>query len=73
MNIKDKVIQRIQKYTKSKVSLDSELKELRIDSLTLAELIFELEEELNIRVSDSQLREIKTIQDVVTLIETTKK
>ncbi|MCS4536665.1 MULTISPECIES: phosphopantetheine-binding protein [unclassified Mycoplasma] len=73
MDIKEKVIQRVQKYSKGKVSLESELKELKIDSLTLAELVFELEEELNIRVSDSELMKIKTIKDVVSLIENTKK
>ncbi|WP_041103418.1 acyl carrier protein [Mycoplasmopsis californica] len=69
MNIKDLVINQIQKYTKVKVEMDSLLKELKIDSLTLAELVFELEEQLKIRVSDDELMKIKSIKDVVELIE----
>ncbi|MBU4689531.1 MULTISPECIES: phosphopantetheine-binding protein [Mycoplasma] len=73
MNITNLVIEKVQKFTKSKVSLNSELKELKIDSLTLAELVFDLEDELKIRVSDEELLKLKTIQDVVNLIENTKK
>lgn len=69
MNIKDLVINQIQKYTKVKVEMGSLLKELKIDSLTLAELVFELEEQLKIRVSDDELMKIKSIKDVVELIE----
>ncbi|AIA29749.1 acyl carrier protein [Mycoplasmopsis californica] len=69
MNIKDLVINQIQKYTKVKVEMDSLLKELKIDSLSLAELVFELEEQLKIRVSDDELMKIKSIKDVVELIE----
>lgn len=73
MNIKDLVISRIQKYTKTQVNMDSLLKELKIDSLTLAELVFELEEELKIRVSDDELINLQSISDVVALIEKTMK
>ncbi|VEU61111.1 acyl carrier protein [Mycoplasmopsis bovigenitalium] len=73
MNIKDLVISRIQKYTKTQVNMDSLLKELKIDSLTLAELVFELEEELKIRVSDDELINLQSIGDVVALIEKTMK
>ncbi|TQC54030.1 acyl carrier protein [Mycoplasmopsis mucosicanis] len=73
MQIKDLVIEKVQKHTKIKVHLDSQLKELKIDSLTLAELIFDLEDQLKIRVSDEELMKIQTIQDVVNLIENSKK
>lgn len=73
MNIKDLVISRIQKHTKTQVHMDSLLKELKIDSLTLAELVFELEEELKIRVSDDELINLQSIGDVVALIEKTIK
>lgn len=69
MNIKDLVIDNVQKYTKIKVNEEMQLKELKIDSLTLAELIFELEDKLNIRVSDDELSKLKTIKDVIVLIE----
>lgn len=71
MNIKDLVISRIQKHTKTQAHMDSLLKELKIDSLTLAELVFELEEELKIRVSDDELINLQSISDVVALIEKT--
>ncbi|WP_029608520.1 acyl carrier protein [Mycoplasma simbae] len=73
MNIKDLVISKVQSHTKIKVELHSLLKELKIDSLTLAELVFDLEEQLQIRVSDEELMNIKTIEDVVRLIENTQK
>ncbi|WP_029905398.1 acyl carrier protein [Mycoplasmopsis opalescens] len=71
MNIEKLVIEKVQKLTKLKVQKDSILKDLKIDSLSLAELVFDMEEQLKIRVSDEKLAQIKTIQDVIDLIDET--
>lgn len=42
--------------------------DLNIDSMSAAELVFSLEEEFCIEISDSELFEMKTVQDIVDLI-----
>ena len=47
-------------------------KDLGIDSLDLVDLVFELEEEIGVQFEDEELLELKTIQDLLTLIEKKK-
>ena len=52
------------------ITLDSNLAEdLASDSLELVELIMTFEEEFDIAVSDEELENIKTVQDIVEYIE----
>jgi acyl carrier protein len=44
---------------------DSTFEELHVDSLDAATIMFALEEEFQIVVSDEQLREFKTVGDVI--------
>jgi acyl carrier protein len=48
---------------------DSTFEELHIDSLDAATIMFALEEEFKIDVSDEQLREFKCVGDVIRYVE----
>lgn len=57
----------------SQIALESKLKEdLGIDSLAAVELVLELESTFDITVEDEELMALKTIQDIVTLVENKK-
>ncbi|MBB5182366.1 acyl carrier protein [Catenisphaera adipataccumulans] len=43
--------------------------DLDIDSLAAVELSLELEQEFDIRIEDEELAELKTVQDILDLIE----
>ncbi len=54
----------------NKVKLNSRIMEdLGADSLDVVEMLMELEEQFNIEVSDEQATNLKTVKDVVNLIE----
>ena len=47
---------------------DAELESLGIDSLSVIEFMFNLEDELKIKLSDERL-ELKTVQDVANIVD----
>lgn len=49
----------------SKITMDSNLKDLGLDSLDLLEIVTEGEEKLNITFEDEELLSFKTVGDVV--------
>lgn len=53
----------------SSVSEDSELSKLNIDSLTMLELVGAIEQELSIRVPDDSLVGVKTVQQLLDVLE----
>ncbi|NMB10249.1 MAG: acyl carrier protein [Tissierellia bacterium] len=67
----DKVVEIIKnQFDIDEVSPETNLMEdLRSDSIGLLELVMEIEEEFNLEIDDSQLGNIKTVQDVVDSIE----
>lgn len=67
----DKVVEIIKnQFDIDEVSPETNLMEdLGSDSIGLLELVMEIEEEFNLEIDDSQLGNIKTIQDVVDSIE----
>ncbi|BAH70040.1 hypothetical protein MBIO_0775 [Mycoplasmopsis fermentans PG18] len=71
--IKEIVIARLDKLSKKKVTFTSTLEELKIDSLSLAELIYESEIEFKIRIEDEVLLKIKNVNDIIDAIENAKK
>ncbi len=54
------------------LTLDSNLRDLGIDSLDVVDLIMDLEEELEIEFSDEELMSIHTMKDVCDLIDKKK-
>ena len=57
----------------SKITLESSLSEdLGADSLDLVELLMTLEDEFNVTVSDDEAIKLKTVEDIVKIIEATQ-
>lgn len=52
------------------IKYEDKLDELGLDSLDLVETMLNIEEALNIEFTSDEIVELKTIQDVVNLIET---
>lgn len=56
--------------SEDKVTLDSEIiKDLGADSLDLVEMILSLEENFGVTISDEQTESIKTVKDIVDIID----
>ena len=71
MNTFDKIRDLISKYKSidiESIKLESTLEELDLDSLDMFQIIFEAEEAFDIEI-DHLDDEIKTIQDIVNLLE----
>ena len=49
--------------------LNSNLKDLGIDSLSAMNMIIQIEEKHNIRIPDEKLLEMKNVKDLVSIIE----
>ena len=56
----------------SKITMDSNLKELGLDSLDLVEIVLDGEERLNITFENDELLTFKTVGDVVRSAESKK-
>lgn len=64
---------RIKERLKGKeVTLETTFKDLGLDSLDLVDLVFEMEEEIGIQFEDDELMQIKTVKDLLTLIDSKK-
>ena len=48
-----------------KISLESSLAELGLDSLDTITLLFELEKHFHVSISDEQVRSLRTVRDIV--------
>ena len=59
-----------EKVTGKEVTLDSNLKDLGIDSLDLVESLMSIETELDIEFSDEEMMSFTTVGDVFNVIET---
>jgi len=71
MDYFDKIKDRLaDKLRGNELTKESAFKDLGIDSLDLVDLVFELEEELGVTFDDDELLELKTVQDLLDLIET---
>lgn len=52
---------------------DSNFKDLGIDSLDLVDLVFQMEEALDVQFEDEELLTIKTVGDLIRLVEEKRK
>lgn len=68
--MKNEILKKLSDKVGQDLSLDSNVNELDIDSLDLMTYIFEIEEEYDIQLDQDQLQEMKTVDDLVTAIET---
>jgi acyl carrier protein len=55
----------VKRIPTEKITLDSNLQEMGIDSLDVFTLLFELENAFKISIPDDDVRSIKTVNDVV--------
>ena len=68
--IEEGVIRAISKIAKDReVRVESTFEELDMDSLAIIETAFALEEEFDIRLPDGDLKQIRSVRDVVEWIE----
>ncbi|MFH1728585.1 MAG: phosphopantetheine-binding protein [Pseudomonadota bacterium] len=58
------------KVEESAIENSITLKDLQIDELDLVRLTIELEEMLNIEISEEELKTIRTIKDILSLVNT---
>lgn len=57
------------KLNGKELTMDSSFRDLGIDSLDLVDLVFQLEEEIGTQFSDDELLSIKTVRDLLNLID----
>lgn len=75
------MIEQIKKVLVDAINVDEEAvkpearlnEDLGIDSLAAVELALELETEFDIRIEDAELASLKTVQDIINIIETKNK
>jgi acyl carrier protein len=67
------VIAEITDIPKSELLPDKSLRDdLEIDSLTTIELAVTIQDEFDIEVEDEKLKELKTVQDIVDLVQSSR-
>ena len=74
MDVKAAVIRSLTKYCETdfknpEITEDLTLEQLKLDSLDVLELIYELEEEFQLELESSQLRNIETLSQLITVFE----
>lgn len=73
MDYFDKIKDRLSSKLKGQeLTEESVFKDLGIDSLDLVDLVFELEEEIGVEFEDEELLQIKTVKDLLNLIDSKK-
>ena len=74
MNIFEEIKKRLEsKLDGKELTPETVFKDLKMDSLDLVDLVFEVEESLGIQFEDEELFTIKTVQDLLDLIDKKKK
>lgn len=56
---------------KQPITFTTNFRDLNLDSLDLMDLIIETEKKYNFQIPDSELEKIKTVQDLINIIEKT--
>ena len=72
MNVRDVILKELRKFSNKEISDDSNIKDLNIDSLDLLQLVVTLEKNMQISISDEELLSIKTVQDIINIINKKK-
>jgi len=66
--IRDELI-RIKVPDAEKASMDSDWRDMDVDSLDLVELVTALEDRFNVKIADGELKEISGVGDAVRLVQ----
>ena len=70
MNIQEQVLEGLKKVVKGKeVSLESNLKELGLDSLDVVDMLMDLEEKFGIEFDNEEMMAFTVVNDIVSAIE----
>ena len=70
MNIQEQVLEGLKKVVNGKeVSLDSNLKELGLDSLDVVDMLMDLEEKFGIEFENDEMMAFNVVSDIVIAIE----
>ena len=70
MNIQEKIANIFTKYSKNAdINSDTSLKDLGLDSLDLVEVLMDIEEEFGIEFEDEEMVSLKSVSDVLAIIE----
>ena len=70
MNIQEKIGNIFTKYSKNAdINPETSLKDLGLDSLDLVEVLMDIEEEFGIEFEDEEMVSLKTVNDVLAIIE----
>ena len=72
MNVRDVILKELRKFSNKEISDDSNIKDLNIDSLDLLHLVVTLEKNMQISISDEELLSIKTVKDIINIINKKK-
>ena len=67
--VKELLVESINKLEMDAIKLTSTLKDLGADSLDSVEIIMSLEEKYNIKISEDVFSDIHTVQDIVDYID----
>lgn len=67
--MEQEILKEIQSFTKQKVTINSIIRELKIDSLDLVELVVKAEEKFNISISDEEITKLISVNDFVELVK----
>lgn len=72
MNVRDVILKELRKFSNKEISDDSNIKDLNIDSLDLLQLVVTIEKNMQISISDEELLSIKTVKDIINIINKKK-
>ena len=72
MNVRDVILKELRKFSNKEISDDSNIKDLNIDSLDLLQLVVTFEKNMQISISDEELLSIKTVKDIINIINKKK-
>lgn len=69
MNVEEKLLDIVKKHVEvENVGLNSKLDELGLDSIDVACVLFDIENQFSIQFSDEEMLSLKTVEDLVRLI-----
>ena len=74
MKSNEYILKLLKEKTKVKISMDTKISSLDIDSLDFVEMIVETEEKFGLSIPDSKLEELsdKTIKEIIQIFEDAK-